>query len=301
MRVTSNDPVDEGAGTDGKLAVRAFRGAGGIALVADAAGPAGAQPVLLLHGGGQTRGSWGAAVRALGAAGYQAVALDQRGHGESAWSDDGGYTLDRFADDLRRVVASFDRPPILVGASLGGLAALLAAGEAPAAGVAAVVLVDIVPWMERAGGEQVVGFMRGTGGGFATLEAAAEAIAGYLPHRPRPASLDGLSRSLRRGDDGRWYWHWDPAFVRPQDGWDMDAINRRLSAAAQAIRAPLMLVHGTASEIVSPAGAARFRAMLPDAEIVPIAGAHHMVAGDDNDAFLGALLAFLDRLPERTA
>ncbi|MFD2499304.1 alpha/beta fold hydrolase [Rhizorhabdus histidinilytica] len=85
--------------------------------------------MLLLHGGGQTRGSWGAAVRALGAAGYQAVALDQRGHGESAWSDDGGYTLDRFADDLRRVVASFDRPPILVGASLGGLAALLAAGR----------------------------------------------------------------------------------------------------------------------------------------------------------------------------
>ena len=99
----SNDPVDEGAGTDGKLAVRAFRGTGGIALVADAAGPAGAQPVLLLHGGGQTRGSWGAAVRALGAAGYQEVALDQRGNGESAWSDDGGYTLDRFADDLRRV------------------------------------------------------------------------------------------------------------------------------------------------------------------------------------------------------
>lgn len=284
-----------------ELTVRDYRGAGDIALVADAAGPADGQPVLLLHGGGQTRGSWGAAVRALGAAGYHAVALDQRGHGESGWSDDGGYTLDRFADDLRSVVATFGRAPILVGASLGGLASLLAAGEAPEAGVAAVVLVDIVPWMERKGGEQVVGFMRGTGGGFATLDEAAEAIAGYLPHRRKPGNLDGLSRNLRRRDDGRWYWHWDPAFVAPQGGWDFDAVNARLSDAARAIDVPLMLVHGTASEIVSDAGAARFRAMLPDAEVVPIAGAHHMVAGDDNDAFLGALLSFLDRLPERAA
>jgi len=284
-----------------ELKVRDYRGAGDIALVADAAGPQDGQPVLLLHGGGQTRGSWGAAVRALGAAGYHAVALDQRGHGESGWSDDGGYTLDRFADDLRSVIVTFGRAPILVGASLGGLASLLAVGEAPAAEAAAVVLVDIVPWMEKKGGEQVVGFMRGTGSGFATLDEAAEAIAGYLPHRPKPGNLDGLSRNLRRRDDGRWYWHWDPAFVAPQDGWDMDAITERLSAAAQAIRAPLMLVHGTASEIVSDTGAARFRAMLPDAEVVPIAGAHHMVAGDDNDAFLGALLSFLDRLPERAA
>jgi pimeloyl-ACP methyl ester carboxylesterase len=81
----------------------------------------------------------------------------------------------------------------------------------------------------------------------------------------------------------------------------MDDINRRLSAAAQAVRSPLLLVHGTASEIVSEAGAARFRAMLPDAQVVPIAGAHHMVAGDDNDAFLGALLTFLDTLPEPIA
>lgn len=301
MRVTSDGNIEHDVRTGVEPVARAYSGAGDIALVADTAGPADGQPVLLLHGGGQTRASWGAAVRALGAAGYHAVALDQRGHGESAWSDDGGYTLDRFADDLRRVAASFDRKPILVGASLGGLATLLAAGEAPAAGVTAVVLVDIVPWIEREGGERVVGFMRGTGGGFATLEEAAEAIAGYLPHRPKPRNLDGLLRSLRRRDDGRWYWHWDPAFVRPNDNWDMEEINRRLSAAAQAIRAPLMLIHGTKSEIVSAAGAARFRAMLPDAEIVAIEGAHHMVAGDDNDAFLGALLTFIECLPERAA
>lgn len=278
-----------------------LEGADGIALAADVAGPPDGQPVILLHGGGQTRGSWRNAVAALARAGYRAIAVDQRGHGESAWSEDGDYLLDRFGEDLRCVIDSLDRRPILVGASLGGLASLLAAGEAPQADVAGIVLVDIVPWMEKKGGEQVVGFMRGTDGGFDTLDDAADAIAAYLPHRPRPDRLDGLSRNLRQRDDGRWYWHWDPAFVRPNAKWDMDDINRRLSAAAQAVRSPLLLVHGTASEIVSEAGAARFRAMLPQAQVVPIAGAHHMVVGDDNDAFLGALLTFLDTLPEPIA
>jgi pimeloyl-ACP methyl ester carboxylesterase len=278
-----------------------LEGADGIALAADVAGPSEGQPVILLHGGGQTRGSWRNAVAALARAGYRAIAVDQRGHGESAWSEDGDYLLDRFGDDLRRVIDSLDSPPILVGASLGGLASLLAAGEAPQAEVAGIVLVDIVPWMEKKGGEQVVGFMRGTDSGFDTLDEAADAIAAYLPHRPRPDRLDGLSRNLRQRADGRWYWHWDPAFVRPNAKWDMDDINRRLSAAARAVSSPLMLVHGTASEIVSEAGAARFREMLPDAQVVPIAGAHHMVAGDDNDAFLGALLTFLDTLPEPIA
>lgn len=281
--------------------MRTFRGAGGLSLVADQGGPAGGLPVLLLHGGGQTRGSWGGAAQRLARRGYHVTALDMRGHGDSAWSPDGAYTLDAFADDLRAVIAELGRPPVLVGASLGGLASLLAVGEVPAAAVSAVVLVDIVPWMEQRGGAQVVGFMRGTSAGFDTLEQAADAIASYLPHRPRPERLHGLSRNLRRRSDGRWYWHWDPNFVRPQDGWDMDRINDRLSAATRATGAPLMLVHGTRSEIVSAEGAARLRALRPDAEVIPIAGAHHMVAGDDNDAFVDAVLSFLERVTEQAA
>ena len=45
------------------------------------------------------------------------------------------------------------------------------------------------------------------------LEEAADAIAAYLPHRPRPKSLEGLRKNLRLGTDGRYRWHYDPAFV----------------------------------------------------------------------------------------
>ena len=273
-----------------------FQGAEGLDLAATRYGDKGGTPVLLLHGGGQTRGAWRGAAEALGARGYEVLALDLRGHGDSNWSAAGHYTLDAFADDLREVVSTFGRPPVLVGASLGGLASLLAVGERPQAPVAAIVLVDIVPWMEQRGGEQVVGFMRGTAGGFNSLEDAADAVSGYLPHRPRPERLDGLSRNLRRRDDGRWYWHWDPNFVAPQDGWNLDEINTRLTSAVLAISVPIMLVRGSRSEIVSDAGVARFRALLPRAEVSEVTGAHHMVAGDDNDAFVGVILSFLDRI-----
>lgn len=274
-------------------AVVSYCGTGEIQLVATRYGPMDGAPVLMLHGGGQTRGAWTTSARAMAAQGFAVTALDMRGHGDSDWSPDGRYQLDLFADDLRQVVADFERSPLLVGASLGGLSSLLALGEAPPASASAVVLVDIVPWIEQRGGEQVVGFMRGTSDGFDTLEEAADAIAGYLPHRPRPERLDGLSRNLRQRADGRWYWHWDPGFVRPQEGWDMNRMNERLSAAARAVTVPMMLVHGTKSEIVTAEGAERFRQMLPDAQVIPIEGAHHMVAGDDNDAFIDAMLPFL--------
>ena len=272
-----------------------FQGHDGISLAADARGPIDGAPILMLHGGGQTRGAWNTTANALAVRGFRVFTLDLRGHGESDWAPDGHYMLERFADDLRAVIAEIGGAPVLVGASLGGISSMLACGEAPQAPLSALVLVDIVPMMERSGGDHVVGFMRGTKDGFDSLEKAADAIAGYLPHRPRPKSLDGLSKNLRQGDDGRFYWRWDPAFVAPRDNWDPDATSRRLTAAAQTVSAPILMVRGTKSEIVSEAALRHFRETLPHAEIAEIAEARHMVAGDDNDAFLGAILDFVAR------
>jgi len=273
-----------------------FTGSSGLKLSASESGPADGRPVLLLHGGGQTRRAWAATAAALAARGYRAIALDLRGHGESDWEPDGDYQLERFADDLRQVIEQAGGPrPVLVGASLGGLTSIMAAGETPRIPIAALVLVDIVPWLEPKGGEQVVNFMRGTSGGFDTIEEAAEAIAGYLPHRQRPRSADGVKKNLRQHSDGRWYWHWDPAFVSPKSRrWSLEEVNARLTAAMQSIAAPMLLVRGTNSEIVPDSAVERFRETMPSAAIIDIAGAHHMVAGDDNDAFLEALIQFIE-------
>jgi non-heme chloroperoxidase len=189
-----------------------FQGKDGIRLAGDAYGDPGARPVVLLHGGGQTRHAWGGTAAALAAAGWYALALDLRGHGDSDWAADGDYAVDTLAADLRCVSRALGRPAV-VGASLGGITALLAEGEAPESIARAVILVDVAPRVELPGVTRIVGFMTGRPEGFATLDEAADAIAAYNPHRPRPTDLSGLRKNLRQTTDGRYRWHWDPALM----------------------------------------------------------------------------------------
>ncbi|MET0373613.1 MAG: alpha/beta hydrolase [Rhizorhabdus sp.] len=270
-------------------------GSEGIRLAADEAGEGGAPGVLLLHGGGQTRHSWGRAVGALADHGFHAVTVDLRGHGDSDWAHDGDYALDSLAADVVALTASCPKPPALVGASLGGLSALLAAGENP--GIArALVLVDVVPRIEREGASEIRDFMTGNPDGFATLDEAADAVARYLPHRPRPKDTSGLAKNLRLGGDGRYRWHWDPAMMDSRKGEvRSDEHTERLMAAARAITIPTLLIRGGRSRVVSLEGAAELRDLVPHSEFVNIEDADHMVAGDANDAFNAPLLDFLER------
>src|ERR1700679_1354119 len=98
---------------------RLFTGDHGQAIVADVVGRG--APVVLAHGGGQTRAAWARTATALMQAGQQAIAIDMRGHGESEWSPSGAYTFDDFAADLLAISAQLSEKPALVGASLGGL------------------------------------------------------------------------------------------------------------------------------------------------------------------------------------
>jgi pimeloyl-ACP methyl ester carboxylesterase len=279
---------------------RLFHTRSGLALVADAYGDSCARPVLLAHGGGQTRHAWGGAAAALATRGWYALALDLRGHGESDWSPDGDYEFDVFAADLADVASALAHRPVLVGASLGGIAAMIAQGESPDGLFSAVVLVDVTPRMEPSGVERIRGFMtEHLEHGFASLDEAAEAVAAYQPQRVRQRNLAGLEKNLRRGADGRWRWHWDPRFMRRESRLPPELTFPRLEAAARNVRVPTLLVRGRMSELVSEAAAQEFLALVPHARYVDVSGAGHMVAGDRNDVFSDAVVGFLaDLSPE---
>jgi pimeloyl-ACP methyl ester carboxylesterase len=251
--------------------------------------------VVLLHGGGQTRHSWKRTAQRLAQGGRTAIALDARGHGDSAWHPTQDYSSDGFIGDLVRFVSTLARPPVLVGASLGGITALAATGENPGL-AAALVLVDIVVTLEPQGVARIREFMTGTPEGFASLEEVADAIAAYNPHRPRPTNLDGLRKNVRLHDDGRWYWHWDPAFMAVGDEPQRDIYQGRLRAAAAAITVPTLIVRGLQSDVVSDAGLADIRSLIPHAQVADVKGAGHMVAGDDNDIFASTLERFLTEI-----
>ena len=266
---------------------------GGLSLTADVAGPRGAPTVVLGHGGGQTRHSWDKAEQQLAKAGYFAINYDLRGHGDSDWSPDGDYGVLTRADDLARVAAVGARPLALVGASLGGITALAATCQG--LDVAALVLVDIVPKMNPTGVAKIRGFMMANPHGFASLEEAADAISTYYPERPRPKDLSGLNKNLRKHDDGRYYWHWDQRMMTDERA-DPAGLIAMLDAADWTDRVPTLLVRGMKSDIVTDDGVDDLRRRIPKLEIADIRGAGHMVAGDRNDEFNGAVIEFLRRV-----
>lgn len=266
---------------------------GDVTLRGDRRGHPEGPTVLLLHGGGQTRHSWSPTATELVRAGFDVVNLDLRGHGDSDWAADGDYSIDAFARDVAASARWAGVPVMVVGASMGGLAAMVAAGERSAA-VSALVLVDVTPQLEETGVARIHAFMSAAPSGFGTLEEAAEAIAAYRG-RARPVDVTGLRKNLRRGRDGRWRWHWDPRFLTGDRSPGARRDPARLEAAAAGLGVPTLLVRGRSSDMVSEAAARRFLGLVPHAEFVDVSGAGHMVVGDRNDAFGDAVVDFLLR------
>jgi pimeloyl-ACP methyl ester carboxylesterase len=251
-------------------------------------------PMLLLHGGGQTRHSWRRTGEAMADLGFDVLSVDARGHGESDWAPDGDYTLDALVGDLREIAAGLGRPPVVVGASMGGLTGLVAEGEHPGT-LEALVLVDVVPRMDPEGVARIRAFMGAAPDGFATLEEVAEAIRRYQPHRTRPVDTTSVRKNVRQGPDGRWYWHWDPAFLDPANLAGARR-GRRLHDAAERVRVPTLLLRGGASDVVTEAGADELLRAIPGARYTEVPGAAHMMAGDDNSIFLANVTSFLTDL-----
>lgn len=274
---------------------RRFRGADGLTLAGDVGGDPSRPAVILQHGGGQTRHSWGRAMRELVARGYHVVNLDARGHGDSDWAPDGNYSLDALSSDLRAVISTLDSKPALVGASMGGACSLYTVGNAPEPIAAALILVDVIPRVGSQGAAKIGAFMRANPDGFGSLEEAADAVARYNPHRPRPKDVTGLMKNLRLRDDGRLHWHWDPEFISGRHRPEPPLFAEKLLRSAERVRIPTLLVRGMQSDIVTDEGIEEFRQRLPSLEVVDVTGAGHMVAGDKNDAFNEGVLNFLQR------
>lgn len=273
-----------------------LRGRDGNRIVGDAFGDPSDPPVLLAHGGGQTRHSWHTTTAHLGAAGWYAVSIDLRGHGDSEWAADGDYSISSFGGDIISVSEQLGRPA-LIGASLGGTSSLFAMGATRSDPCGrALVMVDVAPNIEAAGAHRIMSFMREhMEDGFASLEEVADAVHAYNPHRPRPSDLSGLRKNVRQRENGRWYWHWDPRFVTisPTDNEARIHRSNVLEDAARALTVPTLLVRGRQSDLLSEEGAQQFLALVPHARYADVGGAGHMVAGDRNDSFNDSVVSFL--------
>ena len=258
------------------------------------------QPVLFLHGAGQTRHSWNETAKRLAVFGFDAITIDHRGHGDSDWVPRGNYSFDCFAKDVKYLTnalfADYGTKPIVVGASLGGIASMLVEGRYQPNSFKALVLVDITPRVCLNGVAKIIQFMGSQiETGFSNLSEAAEAISQFLPNRTRPKNLNGLKKNLRLDNDGRFRWHWDPNFIEQRTEFEIHRglVEERIVNAAKRLKLPVLLIRGTNSDLVKDEHVKDFLKLVPNSSFTDVTGAGHMVMGDKNDAFAEALLEFI--------
>ena len=84
----------------------------GLHVACDVLGRSGSRcPVIFLHGGGQTRHSWGSTASQVAVNGHPCWSVDLRGHGESDWAADGDYSTEAMVEDLGAILTQIGRPP----------------------------------------------------------------------------------------------------------------------------------------------------------------------------------------------
>jgi pimeloyl-ACP methyl ester carboxylesterase len=152
-------------------------------------------------------------------------------------------------------------------------------------------LADVAPKIGTDGVENIRSFFAASMGGFASVEAAADALAEHL-HQPRMANPAGLVKAMRRDETGRLFWHWDPKTMSPEFI-TPPSENEALDAAAAQVRCPVVLVRAEFSNIVTQEGVDRFAELAPQLIVVEAKGVGHMFTGDHNDAFAATLIGYL--------
>ena len=269
----------------------------GVTVEYDLWGEIKKDPILLLHGGGQTRHSWNATAEKITHSGGCAITMDLRGHGNSDWSNKGDYELSDFSEDVSFLIDGLGICPSLVGASLGGLVGIYLEGRYKPGSISALVLVDIVPNINVAGAERVKDFMlEHSKTGFSSLSEVSDILSKYNPHRERSSDLEGLKKNLRKRGD-KWFWHWDPMFISSERGKENPDMRNPdlLNELCSNISIPMLLVRGKLSDLVTEVQVSEFLERYPNASFADVTGAGHMVVGDKNDVFANEVIEFLKR------
>ncbi|MCC6387706.1 MAG: alpha/beta hydrolase [Dehalococcoidia bacterium] len=246
-----------------------------------------APPLILLHGFTGHARSWDSLAEAF-AGSYRVLALDQRGHGESAWADD--YSTGAMVSDVAAFVAalgltSFD----LLGLSMGGSNAYHYAAGQPA-GLRRLIILDMGPETMSTGSQRISTGVQAND----LFDSPEAAIAASRAANPRADEFEVRHRArhnLMRTGDGKWTYRYDKALrsgtprVRPapEENW----------AAWKRIAAPVLVVRGGESDILAAETAQRMVESLPGARLIEIPGSGHSIPLDAPARLRDALKTFL--------
>ncbi len=253
-------------------------------------GAGGKPKMLLLHGGAQTAHSWDEFSRAV-RKDYHVIALDQRGHGDSAWARDGVYTRGEHLKDITGFTKAvgLDRF-LLIGLSMGGMNSIVYTAAHPDQ-VERLVIVDVGPEINKKGTDNIRQFVSGPDV-LDNLEAFVERAHTFNPRRSLENLRERLRWNLRQLPNGKWTWKYDQAFRDTKRGFDAGD-RATLWEDVKRITCPTLIVRGGESDVLTPEAAERLHKAIPGSKLVVVPKAGHTVNGDNPEGFLKAVREFL--------
>jgi len=253
-------------------------------------GPAGAPPVVLLHGITGHARVWDHLAERL-VPGRRVLALDQRGHGDSDPAPDDDYRVSTMGDDVAAFAGSLklDRFALL-GHSMGGRIAIQYAA-AHAGRLERLIIVDIGPDIELAGLQRVRDMMSKSPERIESEEWAVEYIRRANPLQDLDLLRQRVHHGLKRLPDGELTWKYAKGLRDMMRAGRRDAVD--LWEPLARIPCPTLVVRGAESDILSPEVAKKMTERLPDGRLVEIPGAGHTVPADRPDDFVRHVRAFL--------
>ncbi|MDT0572266.1 alpha/beta hydrolase [Streptomyces sp. DSM 3412] len=275
-------------------------GAGGVSLAAwefgdpPKSGENEPRPgVLLLHGLMGRASHWAPTARWLSER-RRAVALDQRGHGQSEKPEQAAYTREAYVDDAEAAVEQLGLAPVvLIGHAMGALTAWQLAARRPDL-VSGLIICDMrASALGAASQREWENWFKAWPLPFATLADVRKWFGEDDPwvERPSPSRGEFYAEVMHEGPDG-----WRPVFEPEQmlttrETWVYDAHWEELTQ----VRCPALVVRGLDGELGRAESQEMVR-VLPHGQYAEVADAGHLVHYDQPDAWRSAIEPFLDGL-----
>jgi pimeloyl-ACP methyl ester carboxylesterase len=248
-------------------------------------GNAGAQPLVLLHGIARCAHAFDHLAPHF-ADHYRVLAIDLRGHGDSAWDAGGNYLVEDYVSDVEALLDALALDDVVLwGNSTGGRVAQVIAGRQPGR-VRAVIVEDVGPERPKEISNRRANRMSGEENGWAARDELLAKLRTDNPRVPEAILRNLAEHNARTREDGRTVLKRDPAILK-------GFVPTELWSTVKQIRAPIVYILGGASTIVPQHTQDELKAALPQVEIVTMHGLGHYPSDEDPEGFLAVVDDFL--------